>query len=147
MNSFDLTLYHAVNQWAGHHPAVDAVMAFIAQYAVELYAALFLLAWFTLPKSEEGKRHALVVSFCAGVLALILDTIINHIWVRPRPFIALPPGSFTQLIPHAADASFPSEHTSGSFALASATWGKSALWVSLAFTLLAVLTMIARVYT
>ncbi len=87
-----------------------------------------------------------MVSFCSGVFALLIDVVISHIWFRARPFKVLPPGSFTQLIPHPADASFPSEHTSGSFAFASGTWGKSAKWVRYSFTTLAILTMVSRVY-
>lgn len=146
MNPFDLTLYHFVNHFAGYHPVVDAIMKFFAQDALDIYAVLFIVAWFSLPKSEENKRHALVVSFCSGVLALFMNLVISHIWFRPRPFAVLPSGSFTQLIPHGNDASFPSDHTSGGFAFASGTWGKGTKWVSYSFTILAVLTMIARVY-
>ncbi|GMA50400.1 undecaprenyl-diphosphatase BcrC [Alicyclobacillus contaminans] len=146
MNPFDVTVYHDINQFAGHHPVLDAFMAFIAKDALELYALLFIVAWFAMPKAEERKRHALVVSFCSGVLALVINVVISHIWFRPRPFVALPKGSFTQLIPHPADASFPSDHTSGSFAFASGVAGSQLRWVQYSFTILAVLTMIARVY-
>lgn len=146
MNSFDLSLYHFVNGFAGHYPLIDAIMKFVAKDALDIYAVLFILAWFALPKSEENKRHALVVSFCAGVLALLINFAISHIWFRPRPIAVLPKGDYTQLIPHSHDASFPSDHTSGAYAFASGTWGKSAKWVSYSFTMVAVVTMIARVY-
>jgi undecaprenyl-diphosphatase len=146
MNAFDLNLYHALNHLAGHHDILDFFMKSIASYTLEMYAVLFVAAWFTLPKEEEKKRHALVVSFFSGVLVLIVDYVISHIWYRPRPFTVLPPGQFTQLIPHAADASFPSEHTSGSFGFASGAWGRAPKWVSWSFTILAILTMISRVY-
>lgn len=146
MNPFDLTLYHFINHFAGHHPFVDELMKFIAQNALDIYAVFFIFAWFALPKSEENKRHALVVAFCSGVLALFINLVISHIWFRPRPFTVLHRGTYTQLIPHSNDASFPSDHTSGSFAFASGTWGRSAKWVRYSFTILAVLTMISRVY-
>lgn len=146
MDTFDISVYHWLNYFAGHYPILDAIMAFFAQYALELYALLLLIAWFTLPRHESKTRHALVVSVIAAVFALIINVIIGHIWVRPRPFAVLPKGSFTQLIPHSSDASFPSDHTSGSFALASATWRNNTKWISWCFTVLAVLVMIARVY-
>jgi undecaprenyl-diphosphatase len=146
MNPFDLGVYHFLNHFAGHHPIVDTFMKVFAQDTPLIYAALFIIAWFALPKSEEGKRHALVVSFCSGVLALLINVVISHIWFRARPFAVLPKGSFTQLVPHSNDASFPSDHTSGSFAFASGAWGRSAKWVSYSFTTIAVLTMVARVY-
>ncbi|MCL6601088.1 MAG: undecaprenyl-diphosphatase [Alicyclobacillus macrosporangiidus] len=146
MNPFDVAVYHFVNHFAGHHGLVDAVMKFVAKDALEIYAVLFIAAWFALPRVEEDKRHALVVSFCSGVMALLINLVIAHIWFRPRPFTVLPKGTFTQLIPHAPDASFPSDHASGAYAFASGVWGRGARWVSVVFTLVAVLTMIARVY-
>jgi undecaprenyl-diphosphatase len=146
MNPFDLSVYHFVNHFAGHHQVVDAVMKFVAKDALEIYAVLFIAAWFALPKAEENKRHALVVSFCSGVLALLINLVISHIWFRPRPFTVLPKGTYTQLIPHTPDASFPSDHTCGAYAFASGAWGRTAKWVSLEFTIVAVVTMVARVY-
>jgi undecaprenyl-diphosphatase len=146
MNSFDLSGYHMINQWAGHVPILDMFMSFTAQYALELYALLFVIAWFTLPKSEETRRHALIVAGFSGILALILNVLISHVWFRPRPFVALPKGSFTQLIPHTIDASFPSDHVSGSFGFAAGSWKRADRWVSYSFTSLAILVAISRVY-
>lgn len=147
MNTFDLAGYHLFNQWAGHHPLLDGVMSFIAQYALELYVALFVIAWLTLPKSDVEQRHALVVMGFSGILALVINVFISHIWFRPRPFVTLPKGTFTQLISHPMDASFPSDHTSGSFGFAAGSWGKSPRWVTLSFSLLALFVGIARIYS
>jgi len=146
MNAFDVSVFHLINQFAGHVPILDLVMVFFARYALELYALLFIIAWFTLPKTDTKHRHALVVAGCAGVLALAVNFLIAHIWFRPRPFTVLPRGSFTQLIPHGNDSSFPSDHTSGSFAFAAASWGNNEKWISRSFTWLAVIVMVARVY-
>ena len=147
MNSFDLFGYHLLNQFAGHHYSIDLIMSFFAQYALELYACLFIIAWFTLPKPETDRRHALVIMGLSGILALIINLVISNIWFRPRPFVTLPKGTFTQLIPHSVDASFPSDHASGSFGFAAGSWNKAPFWVSWSFTLLAILVAIARVYT
>lgn len=146
MNSFDLSGYHLINQWAGHVPILDKFMSFTAQYALELYALLFVIAWFTMPKSEGKGRHALIVAGFSGILALIINVLVSHVWFRPRPFVSLPKGSFTQLIPHSIDASFPSDHVSGSFGFAAGSWKRTDRWVSYSFTSLAILVAIARVY-
>ena len=122
-------------------------MSFFAQYALELYAVLFVLAWFTLPRPNTERRHALIVMGFSGILALLINFLISHVWFRPRPFVTLPKGTFTRLIPHSADASFPSDHTAGSFGFAAGSWKKAEHWVSASFTILAVLVAIARVYT
>jgi undecaprenyl-diphosphatase len=147
MNAFDTAVYHWINGLAGNWPVLDFIMSFFSEYALEMYAVLFILAWFILPRSDSKYRHSLVVAVFAGVFALILNVIIAHIWFRPRPFTVLPPGSFDQLIPHAADASFPSDHASGSVGFAAASWGKSAKWISWLFTIIAVIVMVSRVYT
>ncbi|AFM41107.1 membrane-associated phospholipid phosphatase [Desulfosporosinus acidiphilus SJ4] len=147
MNSFDLYIYHHINGLAGHYSFVDRIMAFFAQYALELYVVLFLLAWFTLPKAESMKRHALVVAGFSGVLALCFNVVIGHVFFRPRPFVALPKGTFNQLIPHSLDTSFPSDHTSGSFGFAAGSWRKTQFWVRRTFTVLAFIVAFARIYT
>lgn len=146
MNTWDNVGFHLLNHMAGHYPGLDKAMEFFAQYALELYALLFLLAWLLLPKEEEVRRHALVVAGLSGLLALLFNVLISHIWFRPRPFAIFPHGTFIQLVPHAQDASFPSDHAAGTFAFAGASWGRSTSWVSYSFTTLAVLVMMARVY-
>lgn len=146
MNPFDLTVFHLLNHLAGHHLILDGVMIVFARYSPVLYALLFVIAWFALPRGELMRRHALVVAVCGGVLALIINVAIAHVWFRPRPFAILPHHSFTQLVPHIADASFPSDHVSGAFGFSAGCWGHAARWVSWSFTLIAVVVMVARVY-
>ncbi|MDQ7097077.1 phosphatase PAP2 family protein [Desulfosporosinus sp. PR] len=146
MNSFDLQGYHMFNQFAGHHVLLDRIFPFFAQYSLEVYIILFIIAWFTLPKSEARQRHALLIMGLSGVLGLIINILLSHLYFRPRPFTVLPKGTFTQLIPHTADASFPSDHTTGSFGFAAASWGKAPKWITISFTILAVLNAIGRLY-
>ncbi len=146
MNHFDTIAFYAVNHLAFYTPWLNPVMEFFAKFAPELYAGVFIIAWFALPTSDGKARHSLVVAVFAGLLALIINLMIAHFWFRPRPFAALPPGSVDQLLAHSADSSFPSDHTAGSFGFAAATWGNNRHWVSYSFTTLAVIVMVARVY-
>ncbi len=146
MNPFDNALYHAVNNLSGHVAIVDAFMKFIASDALEIYAVLFLIAWFTLPKEDGQTRYGLIVAGCSGILALVINVVIGHIWYRPRPFVVLPKGTFHQLIPHSQDSSFPSDHASGSFAFAFGSRKRGPKWVQRSFLILAILVAFARVY-
>lgn len=146
MNPFDKALYHAVNNLSGHVAIVDAFMKFIASDALEIYAVLFLVAWFTLRKEDGQTRHGLIVAGCSGILALVINVVIGHIWYRPRPFVVLPNGTFHQLIPHSQDSSFPSDHASGSFAFAFGSRKRGPKWVQRSFLILAILVAFARVY-
>lgn len=145
MNAFDNTLFHLVNQHAGHTPVLDPILSFIAQYALEIYAVLLIIAWFALPRHDEDKRHALVVSVAGGVLGLLVAFVIGHIWIRPRPF-TIHSVHANQLIPHSADASFPSDHVTGGFGISAALWGRGANWLSWVMTLFSIVVMFARVY-
>lgn len=146
LNPFDKGLYHAINGLAGHSALLDHLMIFFAKDALELYAILFVIAWFVLPKKDIQGRHALVMAGLSGVLALVINVVISHIWFRPRPFTVFQKGTFTELVPHSTDASFPSDHTSGSFGFAAGSWGKQQKWISYTFTILAIVVMFARVY-
>ncbi len=146
LNPFDTTVYHFINGFAGRSHILDTIMIFFAKDALEIYAALFIIAWFVLPKKDINNRHALVMAGLSGVLALIINLVISHIWFRPRPFTVFQKGTFTQLVPHSPDASFPSDHASGSWGFAAGSWGKQQKWISYTFTIIAVIVMIARVF-
>ncbi|WP_246277404.1 undecaprenyl-diphosphatase [Neobacillus endophyticus] len=133
-----------INGLAGHNYILDDLMIFFAKYALEFYALLFIIVWFTLPKRDIQYRHALVIAGLSGVLALVINVLISFIWFRPRPFTVFPKGIYIQLIPHSADPSFPSDHASGSFGFASGSWGHK--WISRTFTVIAIIVMFSRVY-
>lgn len=146
LNPFDSTVYHIINGLAGHNHLLDDIMIFFAKDALEIYAVLFIIAWFALPKKNITNRHALVMAGLSGILALVINVIISHIWFRPRPFTVFPKGTYTELVNHSVDASFPSDHTAGSFGFAAGSWGKNTKGISYTFTTLAIIVMIARVY-
>ena len=146
MNPFDLILFHLINQLAGHHALLDGRMIAFAKYSPAIFSALFIIAWFLLPRGDVAKRQALVVSVAGGVLALLINLAITYIWIRSRPFAVLPPGQVTQLIPHVADASFPSDHVSGSFGFAAALWRREPKRLGLLFTAIGIVVAFARVY-
>ncbi|SIS49679.1 undecaprenyl-diphosphatase [Alicyclobacillus vulcanalis] len=147
LNPFDVHVYHLVNGLAGKSKLLDDIMIFFAKDALELYAALFIAYWFALPKHDLQSRNQLAVAGFSSILALVLNVIISHfIWFRPRPFVVFPKGSYTQLIPHPADASFPSDHSAGSWGFAGGSWGRTPKWISVPFTVIAVVVMIARVF-
>jgi undecaprenyl-diphosphatase len=146
MNYFDVRVFYFLNHFAGTWPALDRLMIFFAQDGPLVYAALFVAAWFVLPRQEAVQRHALVMAALAGVLALGVNYVFGLFWFRARPFVVLPAHTFTQLIPHAPDSSFPSDHAAASFAFTAASWGRTPRWISWVFTVLAFAVMVARVF-
>lgn len=120
-------LFEAINGEAGHQPALDSAMRFGASDVIFIVPLLLLALWFGLafwaaPASAlasataapanwlraAGERMALLACL-AVVLALGINILIGHLLYEPRPFVS-DPGAVHQLVPHAADASFPSDH-------------------------------------
>lgn len=131
--------FHMINQWAGHNNLLDAMMIFISKYALVVFAATLVIIWIT---GNQHSKRAVLYAGVSGVLALFINFLIAKVYFEPRPFVT---HSVHLLIPHAKDASFPSDHTSGAFGLAigmrlyKRKWGK---WM----LVFAVLTGFSRIF-
>lgn len=120
-------LFEAINAGAGHHPTLDAVMRFGASDVIFVVPLLLLALWFGLafwaapaaavsaaPESSAawlraaGERLALLACL-AVALALGINIVVGNLLYEPRPFVSDADGVHL-LVPHAADASFPSDH-------------------------------------
>ncbi|HLZ72626.1 MAG TPA: undecaprenyl-diphosphatase [Dehalococcoidia bacterium] len=149
MQTIDWRLFELVNGLAGHVHALDSLMKLCAS-SLE-YALLVLVGtlWIT-PAESDGasaaRQRIVIYALLAALLALGVNQVISHIWFRPRPFAH---HSVTLLVPHAADASFPSDHAAGGFALAASVWLAVDRWARrLGWLLLALAAVLAlaRVY-
>ena len=120
-------LFEAINAGAGHQPALDTVMRFGASDVIFIVPLLLLALWFGLafwaaPASvvsssadgpaawlrAAGERLALLACL-AVALAIGINLVVGNLVFEPRPFVS-DPDAVHQLVPHAADASFPSDH-------------------------------------
>ncbi|GHI00357.1 undecaprenyl-diphosphatase [Neobacillus kokaensis] len=106
------SLFKSINDLAGHHPFLDGLMAGVTNNALIIYAIVLLLIWFI---GKDQYKKTVVYAAITGALGLLMNYIIGHIYVEPRPFVS---HKVNLLVEHAADASFPSDHTTGAFALA-----------------------------
>src|SRR6478735_9924421 len=141
----DLTIFHALNGLAVHHDgSVEDPMRFFAVEApvlfIVLLAGLFLAAG---KLRSQSARHGVVAAGFSALLALGIAQILNHLWARPRPYVAHP-GDAHLFVPATHDTSFPSDHATAAFAIAVAIALRSrrAGWVALA---LATLVAVSRV--
>lgn len=119
---------------------MDSFFIFAAEY-LYLASIAILGVYFLLQQRSSWTRMALF-AIPAGLFALLLGTIANHVYFDPRPFVV---GHFTPLVPHAPDNGFPSDHA----LLVSAVAMIGTLWnrrLGVALWILAVLVAIGRVY-
>lgn len=132
-------LFKAINQLAGHHPFSDGLMVFVTQKALIIYAVVLLLMWLF---GKENYKYTVVYAAITGVLGLFINFVIGHIYFEPRPFVT---HKVHLLITHAADASFPSDHTTGAFSLALAVLFRHRK-IGFGMLLFAFLTGFSRIY-
>jgi undecaprenyl-diphosphatase len=102
-NAISLTLHDTV---AGQ-PLLATTVRLVADYGVYLLFVAVLVIWLV-GNPRQPTRRAIVAGCLAAVLAICLGLLLERTLARPRPFVAL---GIAPLIPHAADSSFPSDHT------------------------------------
>jgi len=133
----DLSIYHSLNDFAYEHAWVGDLAKFFAQYAVFIPVAVVAVIWLAGPgRFGRALRQAAFAAGIATILALLIVKIINELYDRTRPFVH---HSHHLLIAHGKDASFPSDHTSGAFAIAFTLllFGRRSLgWAALIFGVL-----------
>jgi undecaprenyl-diphosphatase len=134
----DLTLFEAVNRLAIHHDVFEDPMRFLAVEAPVLFIVLLasLFAATGRLRSRNARHGVVAAGFSAG-LALAVAQVLNHLWARPRPYVAHPADAHLFIAP-THDTSFPSDHATAAFAIAVAIALRSrrAGWVALAMATL-----------
>lgn len=139
----DFQIYKAVN--AKGPEFLQSLLKFCATdlvaVIVVLVALLFLIPWRT---HVLDRRRAALSATAAAALALLIAQPISHAIDRARPFVAHPSEAHL-LISRSTDASFPSDHATGAFAIAVAVWLYDRTFGAV-FLALAVIVSFARVY-
>lgn len=112
MDSFNQSLFLSLN--APEHPAhaVFILAVFFAKYLVLLGPVFLALLWL---RRDSNTRKAIVLAAITVALGEAINLLIGWAWPQPRPF-ALGLGHL--LIPHVANASFPSNHLTGWWGIA-----------------------------
>ena len=91
---------------ASDHPSVVVVTTakLFADYAILLVPLALLVGWL---RGSDATRKLMLEATASGFAGLLIAQAIGLVWQHPRPFMI---GLGNTLIPHAADASFPSDH-------------------------------------
>lgn len=114
--AMDYQIEQWINTGAGSNGAVDGVMVAVAQWS-QLAFIVLVAGWFLfgLLRGVEVDRVGALSALIAAGLAFATNQVISHFWARPRPFTSHP--GVHLLIPHSADASFPSDHVATAVAI------------------------------
>jgi undecaprenyl-diphosphatase len=124
----DASTVHVLNAFLVRHDAIeDPLVAYVGAAEVvflALLAGLFVLARGF--QRHRARRGAVAAGFSAAV-ALAIGQVLSVLVHRPRPFVA-DPSAVHLFARHAADAGFPSDHATASFAIAVAILLRSRRW-------------------
>ena len=125
-----------------HNPVLDFLMPIITHLGDVGAIWIVLAAVLLIPK--RTRKFGLILGAALAVSALTVNIILKPMVARPRPFDVIP-AEITMLLPKPDDFSFPSGHTSASFAAAAVLWFCS--WkLALPTTILASLIAFSRMY-
>lgn len=111
-------MLHALNDFLARHDAVEDPVLFYVNAAEALFAVTLALVFVAAhgPRLAAWRRASFAAILSAG-LALAVGQVIADIVDRVRPFVA-EPHRVHLFSAHAADAGFPSDHATASFAIA-----------------------------
>jgi membrane-associated phospholipid phosphatase len=109
--------FRVVNDFARDTSWLHGFMEFVARDGIFLLGVVLLAGWWIGRRSDSPRRVALAVwSALAALVAVALVQPISSAADEQRPFVALP--HVLQLISHANDAGFPSDHATAAGAVA-----------------------------
>lgn len=116
MFHLDYAVFQIINHLAISERFLDPLMIFLAEKAEYIFMASILFYWFY-PKSKN--RKMVVEAILAACVALSINFEIGHFLYRDRPFVT---HHVNWLIPHVKNASFPSDHATAAFVIATVIW-------------------------
>jgi undecaprenyl-diphosphatase len=113
----DVSVLESINGYAYRHAWYRDVSKLLATDGVLLVVAVMAIVFLAAGRfaSRDGRRGASAAGF-AALLALGVGQIVSSAVDRARPFVTH--HDVHLLIHHAKDAGFPSDHATGSFAIA-----------------------------
>ncbi|EJR63268.1 hypothetical protein IIO_02365 [Bacillus cereus VD115] len=138
------TVFQWINNLAGTSTLLDKVMIVITNSAAYVAILFMLILWFNNGKRENAirKQYTVLYTTLSVSIALLVNVLIHAVYYHPRPFVS---HDVHQLVPHAADSSFVSDHSVLVFSIACVFMlrGEKLKYVALIW---AVLVGISRLY-
>ena len=136
-------LFLIINSWVGKSSFLDSLMIFSAD---KLIYVLFMAAAFCVAYLVYKRQwRSISLISIALITSFMIRFVLSKLFISDRPFVD---HTITQLLPHAANQSFPSDHATAAFAVALAilvlTCFKKTGWILL---IMASIVGFARVFT
>ena len=113
MTELNETLFLLINASAHPDALLLAIAKLFADYVIWLVPLTLVVGWLS---GGPTTRKLMLEATASGLAGLLINQAIGLVWQHPRPFMI---GLGHQLVPHMADSSFPSDHLTLLWAVAS----------------------------
>lgn len=113
----DWRVYRAIYGVSLHHHWVGSLFSAIEAASIPVLAVATVALWLlSRPGGDRKWKFASVTALASSAVGLGINRVISHgIWYRDRPYVTHPESHPWS---NAHDASFPSDHSTASFAIA-----------------------------
>ncbi|MBV7392078.1 undecaprenyl-diphosphatase [Enterococcus sp. ALS3] len=108
MNQLNNNLFYAINHFAGQVQVIDWFFIIAANFSPILLILFILYRWF-FSKQLINSRQRIFLAGLSFVFAELLGKIAGLLYNHPQPFVHLT--GVHQLVNHAVDNAFPSDHS------------------------------------
>ncbi|MDC2864460.1 undecaprenyl-diphosphatase [Bacillus sp. BP-3] len=126
LHSFDYEIFQWVNSFVYKYPLLDKMMIFFAEYAQYILIVLLFILWIT----NKENRVTVFQALFACSIAFTMNRVSELFFYRDRPFVS---HHIKQLVDHAANSSFPSDHATAALVITVTIWlcnrGKTFMWI------------------
>lgn len=139
----NMEFFRLINDLANKNTVLDNIMIFFSKDVPYIFMAIIAVVFILgITNKNVNNRKAAFSTFVITVINLALSFIIGGIYYEDRPFVH---NKVNLLFPHVADASFPSDHATGtmSIALGLAKYNKL---LSILLTITSIIVGFSRVY-
>jgi len=111
MEEFNVSTFRLINQYAGINSFLDTILIGVAEAMPYVFILIIMYLWFDV---NIEKKRASFNSGLSVLLGMFTSYVISIFYHHPRPFVD---NLGIQLIEHAPDSSFPSDHTTFIFSI------------------------------
>ncbi len=108
----DYKWFMFINEIVSSYPLIDVLMIFFAEYLQYAFVLLLFMLWW---RNKKNDRVIVFQALFAFSLSYSMNRLIELFIYRERPFIS---HEIVQLVEHAANSSFPSDHASSAISIA-----------------------------
>lgn len=139
----NMAIFRLINDLANKNAALDQLMIIFSTYIPYVFMGILALVFILgITNKNQDYRKEAFSTFIITAINLLIALIVGNVYYVDRPFVH---NKVNLLFPHVEDASFPSDHATGTMSIALGM-GKTNRVLGVVLTVLSVIVGFSRVY-